>query len=72
MKNLRENSYSMNVFDAIFVCNGHYNVPFYPNIEGKGLFKGRSMHSHDYRRPEEFKGDISTTLLHIFEMNSVH
>lgn len=56
MKNFRDNSYSTNVFDAIFVCNGHYNVPFYPNIEGRALFKGRSMHSSDYRHPDEFKG----------------
>lgn len=56
VKNFRDNSYSTNVFDAIFVCNGHYNVPFYPNIEGRTLFKGRTMHSSDYRRPDVFKG----------------
>lgn len=56
VKNLRENSYSLDVFDAIFVCNGHYNVPNYPNIDGMKSFKGRLMHSRDYRRPDVFTG----------------
>lgn len=56
VKNLVSNSYDVQIFDAIFVCNGHYNKPYFPNIDGQKHYKGRIIHSHDYRRPEIFKG----------------
>ncbi|XP_013171973.1 PREDICTED: senecionine N-oxygenase [Papilio xuthus] len=43
-------------YDYVFVCNGHYNTPFIPNIPGLKEFKGDVMHSHDYRVPEIFTG----------------
>lgn len=42
------------VFDALIICNGHYSVPFIPEIQGKELFQGIVIHSHDYREPEMF------------------
>lgn len=65
VKNLKENTFALDIFDAVFVCNGHYSVPFYPVIEGFDNFKGRSMHSRDYRRPETFKGKRSFQLFGI-------
>ncbi|XP_045771570.1 senecionine N-oxygenase isoform X2 [Maniola jurtina] len=41
-------------YDYVFVCNGHYNTPFIPNIPGLKEFKGDVMHSHDYRVPDIF------------------
>nr|WPH24930.1 flavin-dependent monooxygenase 3A [Chilo suppressalis] len=43
-------------YDYVFVCNGHYNTPFIPNIPGLKDFQGDVMHSHDYRVPETFAG----------------
>ncbi|KAI8436324.1 hypothetical protein MSG28_004361 [Choristoneura fumiferana] len=41
-------------YDYVFVCNGHYNTPFIPNIPGLKEFQGDIMHSHDYRVPDIF------------------
>ena len=48
-------------FDAIFICNGHYNVPSYPDIPGlQEYFKGTLMHSMEYDIPDPF---INQTVL---------
>lgn len=33
----------------------HYSVPLIPKLEGMDEFRGKIVHSHDYREPEEFK-----------------
>ena len=38
------------VFDAVIVCNGHFTVPWMPNIRGLDKFKGSITHSHTYRQ----------------------
>ncbi|GIY52617.1 flavin-containing monooxygenase FMO GS-OX-like 4 [Caerostris darwini] len=43
------------IYDAVMVCNGHYSVPYFPEIPGLNDFKGLLIHSHDYREPEDFK-----------------
>lgn len=50
------NSESYN-FDAVLICNGHYNTPIVPSYEGHDLFQGKQLHSHDYRKSETFKGE---------------
>ncbi|RUS24398.1 hypothetical protein BC938DRAFT_473637 [Jimgerdemannia flammicorona] len=46
-------------FDAVMICNGHYYVPYVPEVEGiKRLVEGGTvevMHSRDYRVPEIFR-----------------
>ncbi|XP_031619214.1 dimethylaniline monooxygenase [N-oxide-forming] 2-like [Contarinia nasturtii] len=42
------------VYDAVFVCNGHYAKSHIPEIPGACEFKGRIMHSRDFRTPEKF------------------
>ncbi|KAJ3648315.1 hypothetical protein Zmor_020127 [Zophobas morio] len=42
-------------YDAVMICNGHYNDPIMPQIPGQELFKGTIAHSHQYRSPEPFK-----------------
>lgn len=43
-------------FDAVVVCNGHYSEPRVPVYDGQDAFEGFQMHSHNYRRPELFRG----------------
>eukprot|EP00980_Cylindrotheca_fusiformis_P027839 scaffold22560_cov135-Cylindrotheca_fusiformis.AAC.50 len=45
------------LFDAVFVCNGHYATPSSPHIPGLSeYFKGKVMHSIEYDDPSEFLG----------------
>lgn len=46
----------LNYFDAVAICNGHYSVPRYADICGIENFKGKIMHSHDYRVADMFSG----------------
>ncbi|XP_017886333.1 flavin-containing monooxygenase FMO GS-OX-like 7 [Ceratina calcarata] len=43
-------------FDAIMICNGHYFDPYVPTIPGIETFPGTIIHSHSYRKPEDFSG----------------
>lgn len=49
---------STDEFDAVIVCNGHYSIPLIPLLPGLSSFKGRVVHSHNYRDPKEFAGEI--------------
>ena len=40
------------VFDAVCVCNGHFDLTFTPDAEGLSGFKGTIMHSRAYDRPD--------------------
>ncbi|KAF2865700.1 hypothetical protein BDV95DRAFT_506387 [Massariosphaeria phaeospora] len=48
------------IFDAVIVANGHFIVPFIPDIEGikewNEQYPGSITHSKYFRRPEEFSG----------------
>ncbi|XP_074076977.1 flavin-containing monooxygenase 5-like [Macrotis lagotis] len=46
------------VFDAIMVCSGYYNDPYFPieNFPGITRFKGPYFHSWEYKSPEKFLG----------------
>lgn len=58
VKDLKENTYSTHHFDAVLVCNGHYSTPSIPDYENtRHLFKGRQLHSHEYRCPESFRNE---------------
>lgn len=56
VKDLRTGTNETLTFDAVFVCNGHYSAGFIPNFEGRDLYQGQQLHSHDYRNPELFEG----------------
>ncbi|KAG7207338.1 hypothetical protein KM043_009003 [Ampulex compressa] len=43
-------------FDAVVLCNGHYTVGHVPHISGIESFRGRCIHSHQYRVPEVYAG----------------
>ncbi|KAJ3323810.1 hypothetical protein HDV06_001180 [Boothiomyces sp. JEL0866] len=38
-------------YDYIMICNGHYAIPRIPNIQGLQEFKGKVLHSQEYRTP---------------------
>ena len=42
-------------FDFVIVCNGHNAIPYTPGILGIEHFRGKILHSHDYRNPEMFQ-----------------
>ncbi|KAI0088233.1 FAD/NAD(P)-binding domain-containing protein [Irpex rosettiformis] len=45
-------------FDLVVIANGHYNLPYYPDIPGLSAWRaaGKVQHSAWYRRPE-YNGD---------------
>lgn len=44
-------------FDFIIVCNGHYSTPNMPAFPGIGrLRKAEVIHSHDFKKPQNYKG----------------
>ena len=51
-----ESGISEEYFDAVVICNGHYNIPLVPPIKTMSKFGGQSMHSIDYDTPDRFKG----------------
>jgi cation diffusion facilitator CzcD-associated flavoprotein CzcO len=59
-RNLRTKSQETQVFDAVIVANGHFIVPYVPDIpaikEWNAQFPGAITHSKYYRRPEDFSG----------------
>lgn len=46
------------VFDAVVVATGHYSQPKLPNIKGMDEWRRKQMHSHWYRTPEPFRGEV--------------
>ncbi|CAL4932195.1 unnamed protein product [Urochloa decumbens] len=46
------------VFDAVVVCNGHWTVPQVAKIRGIDNWKGKQMHSHNYRVPDPFRDQV--------------
>jgi dimethylaniline monooxygenase (N-oxide forming) len=57
VKDLRNNVYKTYIFDAIFICSGHFHSGFIPEFEGIDQFKGKQFHSSKYRRPEIFRDE---------------
>lgn len=54
--NVKTKEQETHKYNAVMICNGHYTVPFVPNLKGKEKFKGKQWHSHDYREPSTFAG----------------
>ncbi|KAM4023001.1 dimethylaniline monooxygenase [N-oxide-forming] 2-like [Anomaloglossus baeobatrachus] len=76
----KEGKMKMDVFDAVIICNGHYNEPYLPLDTFPGLkhFEGHHIHSRFYKTCDEYHGkrvvvvgtgnsagDISVELSHI-------
>lgn len=63
VRDLPNNKYMTKIYDAVLVCNGHYFAPRLPEIAGANEFKGKLMHSHDFRKAEAFKGWLSNAII---------
>ncbi|XP_031638617.1 senecionine N-oxygenase-like [Contarinia nasturtii] len=57
VKNLPNGTFHTLIYDYVFVCNGKYSSPHYPSISGMEEFKGKMLHSHDYRDAEAFRNE---------------
>lgn len=54
VKDSSAGKYETFLFDAVLVCNGHFSTPNTPRFPGRTDFKGRQVHSHEYRTAEPF------------------
>lgn len=54
VKDLPNNKFITHIFDAVFVCNGHYYTPFIPDIDDLKTFNGQVIHSRDFRSADTF------------------
>lgn len=46
---------SVEIFDFVVVCSGHFSTPNVPEWPGFAKFEGRILHAHDFRDALEFK-----------------
>lgn len=53
---LKENVDVIEEFDYLVVATGHFSTPNYPKFAGVETYKGRILHSHNFRNAREFKG----------------
>lgn len=55
------NNVEEQVFDAVVVANGHFNVPYIPSVPGidawNEAYPGTILHSKFYRKPEQYGGE---------------
>lgn len=54
---LPQNRLETIIYDSVFICNGHYHTPAFPNYPGYKTFKGKQVHSHDYRSSSPYKNE---------------
>ncbi|XP_055532493.1 senecionine N-oxygenase-like [Wyeomyia smithii] len=57
VENLPKNSVESFFYDFVFICNGHYHTPMIPDYPNKQLYRGKQLHSHDYRSPKHFQDE---------------
>ncbi|XP_048435947.1 flavin-containing monooxygenase FMO GS-OX-like 3 [Pyrus x bretschneideri] len=46
------------IYDAVVVCSGHHTEPRLPQIQGINTWKGKQIHSHNYRTPAPFQNQV--------------
>ncbi|XP_062027083.1 putative flavin-containing monooxygenase FMO GS-OX-like 11 [Rosa rugosa] len=54
----KTSEYTEEIYDAVVVCCGHYNNPRVAEIPGITTWKGKQIHSHNYRTSELFRDQI--------------
>lgn len=57
VKDIVNKRYDAYQFDYVLVCNGHYSSPVVPSFPGQDAFRGRQLHSKDYRRSENYRNE---------------
>lgn len=47
------------IFDGVLVCSGHHAIPHWPKpFPGQNEFKGRIVHSHDYKDHKGYEDKV--------------
>lgn len=54
-KNLKSGTETTEVYDGVMVCSGHHRFPHKPAIEGMSRYKGKVMHSSEYKTQSVFE-----------------
>lgn len=57
VKDLPNDKFETLIYDVVIVCTGRFTTLRYPSFPGMNEFKGKTLHSHDYRTAEAFRGD---------------
>lgn len=57
IRNLKTGEEFTRFYDVVLVCNGRFSRPSIPKSCDLTKFKGKILHSHHYRRPENFKDE---------------
>uniref|UniRef100_A0A0D3GLH7 Flavin-containing monooxygenase n=1 Tax=Oryza barthii TaxID=65489 RepID=A0A0D3GLH7_9ORYZ len=57
-KHRGEEAETEEVFDAVVVASGHFCQPRLPTIDGMDRWRRRQLHSHSYRVPDAFHGEV--------------
>ncbi|KAI1703367.1 flavin-binding monooxygenase-like domain-containing protein [Ditylenchus destructor] len=51
------------IFDAVLLGSGHHYRPYWPEAwPGQDTFKGRIIHSHDYKEPRGFEDGVTVVV----------
>ncbi|KAF5271110.1 hypothetical protein FQA39_LY08248 [Lamprigera yunnana] len=50
--NIKTKTEISNVYDFVFICNGHFCFPRVPAILKQDIYEGLQLHSKDYRTPK--------------------
>lgn len=48
-KNVQTYEKTTSIFDGVMVCSGHHRFPHRPRLEGRSRFKGKVLHSSEYK-----------------------
>ncbi len=54
VRDLTSHHLSCDQYDAVVVCNGHFNKPYIPEMSGLSDYRGHLIHSLYYREPHYF------------------
>ncbi|OWA53256.1 Flavin-containing monooxygenase FMO GS-OX3 [Hypsibius exemplaris] len=46
------------LFDVLFICNGHFNKPYLPDVPEIKVYQGPVIHSSAYRTPEPYRNKV--------------
>ncbi|CAL8069303.1 unnamed protein product [Orchesella dallaii] len=53
---LKTDTFSTDIYDAVLICAGKHSYPYQSPIEGQETFKGSIFHTKYYKSAQDFKG----------------
>ena len=54
IKDLISGQTEVEIFDGVLVCTGHHSFPNIPHIPGQEKFKGKILHSQQYKHSQNY------------------